>query len=302
MNPQPDILSVVIPVYNGGEYLKEAIDSVLSQTYKEFELIILNDGSTDNSEEIILSYDDSRIVYVKHENIGLSKTLNKGIQLAKGVYIARMDADDVCLPTRFEKQIEYLLKNPETVLLGGGIIRMDKDGKELAYDIPYIGSSVIKKVLLNKGNAFKHPTVIFKKDVAIELGGYDEEINCFFEDYYLWSKMVNRGLIVNNLKIPVLKYRITPGSIMSSGHNEEFIKMTIRVANTEKFSDEDMSLISQKKNDNKAKETAALYEQRMQGEKNSTRARVLNSIASVIGINNTFKLFSNLKYLISQTR
>lgn len=102
------LVSVVLPAYNAELYLKEAIDSVLSQTFTDFELIILNDGSIDRTEEIILSYNDSRIVYVKNEkNLGLIGTLNKGINLAKGKYIARMDADDICLPERFKNRLIF---------------------------------------------------------------------------------------------------------------------------------------------------------------------------------------------------
>ena len=108
------MISVILPAYNAEKFLREAIDSILGQTYKNFELIVLNDGSTDRTEDIILAYDDPRIRYVKNEkNLKLIKTLNKGIDLAKGEYIARMDADDISLPRRFEIEVNYLQEHSD---------------------------------------------------------------------------------------------------------------------------------------------------------------------------------------------
>ena len=107
------LISVILPVYNGSLYLKESIDSILNQTYTNFELIIINDGSKDNSEEVIKSYNDDRIKYLSQENRGLAATLNIGIKLTNGIYIARMDQDDISLPERFKKQIFLSLPNYE---------------------------------------------------------------------------------------------------------------------------------------------------------------------------------------------
>src|SRR4051812_15533497 len=111
-------ISVLLPVYNAEPYLKEAIDSVLQQTFADFELIIINDGSKDRSADIIKSYTDKRILFIDQENIGLSATLNKGIALARGEYIARQDNDDISRPERFRKQVTYLDAHPRTMLLG----------------------------------------------------------------------------------------------------------------------------------------------------------------------------------------
>ena len=103
------LISVILPAYNAEQYIKESIDSILTQSLRDFELIIINDGSLDKTEDLILSYSDNRIIYIKNEkNLGLIKTLNKGVSYAKGSYIVRMDADDVCMPNRFEKQVEFL--------------------------------------------------------------------------------------------------------------------------------------------------------------------------------------------------
>ena len=106
-------VSVVMPAYNAAKYIKEAIDSILAQTYRDFEFIIVNDGSTDNTKEIILSYSDPRIVYIENEqNSGICVTLNKGLDAAKGRYIVRMDSDDIALPQRLEVQVRYMDANP----------------------------------------------------------------------------------------------------------------------------------------------------------------------------------------------
>ena len=112
------VISVILPVYNAERFLREAIDSVLKQTFVDFEFIILNDGSTDKTEDIILSYKDPRIRYVKNEkNLKLIKTLNKGVDMARGKYIARMDADDISLPERFEKEVAYLEAHPDVAVV-----------------------------------------------------------------------------------------------------------------------------------------------------------------------------------------
>ncbi len=110
------LISVILPVYNSEAYIRESIDSILNQSYSNFEFLILNDGSSDNSEEIILSYKDPRIKYHKHPNCGLAGTLNKGLELSKGELIARQDQDDISLPQRFEKQVNFLINFNKCVL------------------------------------------------------------------------------------------------------------------------------------------------------------------------------------------
>ena len=116
-------ISVLMPAYNAEKYIGEAIESILNQTYKDFEFIIINDGSIDRTEDIILSYDDPRIIYLKNkENSGIVASLNNGLKQAKGQYVARMDADDISLPTRFEKQLQYMESNQHIFVLGTSLI------------------------------------------------------------------------------------------------------------------------------------------------------------------------------------
>jgi glycosyltransferase involved in cell wall biosynthesis len=231
-------LSVLLPVYNAELYLKEAIDSVLAQSYGDFEFIIINDGSTDNSLRIIKSFSDPRIVLLDQENQGLARSLNNGLRVAQGKFIARMDADDVAYVDRFDIQLKYLDLNPAVKLVGSAIEIIDKDGNSVCIDPPYTGSSFLKKFIKKLGNPFKHPTVIFDREVAIALGGYDEKIEKYFEDYFLWSKIAAKNDI-EILKNVLLKYRITPGSIMSSVKNKEFSEFMIMIINKKVFLSED---------------------------------------------------------------
>ena len=122
-------ISVIMPAYNAEKYIKEAIDSILSQTFQDFELIVLNDCSKDSTEQIILSYTDDRVVYLKNEvNMGVAATLNRGLAVAGGEYIARMDADDISHPERFRKQARYLDAHPEVAVLGSNLECFNDDG------------------------------------------------------------------------------------------------------------------------------------------------------------------------------
>lgn len=187
------MVSVIMPVYNGEKYLNEAIDSILNQTYTDFEFIILNDGSTDKTEEIILSYDDLRIVYVKNEeNLQIVKTLNKGIALAKGKYIARMDADDISLPERFEKQMTFMKNNPDIDVCGTW---MKTIGYKKDYLINYPISHNEIKSFMFFNSPMSHPTIFTKKSFYDEYQ-YSDEFNKV-EDYHLWFRAVNTHIFAN---------------------------------------------------------------------------------------------------------
>src|SRR5690606_5635129 len=121
------LVTVLMPAFNPGKYLPEAIESILSQTYSDFEFLIINDGSTDDTLEVIKSYKDSRIRLISRENKGLINTLNEGIDAASGQLIARMDADDICLSTRLEKQVKFFDEHPDHVLVGAEANVVDKE-------------------------------------------------------------------------------------------------------------------------------------------------------------------------------
>jgi len=212
------LVSVIMPVYNGGLYLNEAIQSILKQTYSDFEYIIINDGSTDNSEEIILYYHDPRIVYVKNEqNLGLIQTLNKGITLVKGKYIARMDCDDISLPTRFEKQINFLEENKDYGLCGSQYCKL-KNRKLKRKRIP-CSDGIIKAQLLFSC-PIAHPTVMLRTDVLVNNKlKYSNDFPSS-EDYHLWTEFAKVTKLAN-LTAVLLYYRIHGNQITQRLINEK---------------------------------------------------------------------------------
>jgi glycosyltransferase involved in cell wall biosynthesis len=131
MRKQEPLISVVMPVYNAAQYLREAIDSILNQTFRDFEFIIINDGSTDRSLEIIQSYNDDRIRLINQKNTGLAKALNNGIAIAKSDFIARMDADDISIPERLTSQFSFLESNVDVVAVGSNAEVIDKEGNHV---------------------------------------------------------------------------------------------------------------------------------------------------------------------------
>lgn len=206
MNTHNDILvSVVMPVYNGALYLKEAIDSILSQTYTNLELIIINDGSTDNSNEIILSYNDPRIRYIVNEkNMGICITLNRGLDAAKGKYIARMDCDDISVPERLQMQVEYMEKHPSIGAIGADIIVFGEGIKERLFNFEH-DLNCCKAGLLFQ-TCFAHPVVMIRKSTLDKYDlRYDDEYRGL-EDFQLWYRISRYAQLIN-LPYPLLNYR-----------------------------------------------------------------------------------------------
>ncbi len=200
------LISVIMPVYNSQKYLAKAIESILNQTYKNFEFIIINDGSNDGSVEIIKKYmkKDKRIVLIdRKENKGIVYSLIEGINQARGEFIARMDADDVSLPKRFETQIEYMIKNNLDVC--GSFIQFLRKGiKERVVAFP-ITHKDIKYTLLFV-NAFSHPTVMFKRKVFQKIN-YNLDYE-HAEDYKLWCDILgNTDFKIGNVPEILLYYR-----------------------------------------------------------------------------------------------
>lgn len=198
------LISVILPVYNAQEYLKESIDSILNQTYKNFEFIIINDGSIDKSEEIVLSYNDSRIKYFSQKNLGLAGTLNVALNYATGIYIARQDQDDISHKERLQKQVDYLEKNPSILLLGTRAKIFSSSQKNYGYHNHATHPAELKFDLLFD-NPFVHSSVMFKKQVINEIGNYNTD-KSFFEDYELWSRFSAKGSVAN-LKDVLVDYR-----------------------------------------------------------------------------------------------
>lgn len=186
-------VSILLPVYNGEQYLTEALDSVLSQSYTHFELLIINDASTDNTQDILDAYagKDNRItLYNNGSNFGVAKSLNILLKQAKGSYIARIDADDIWLPGKLEKQIIYLESHPGIYLLGTAKQTIDEQGKLLKGKEKSIFSPEdIKKNIL-KGNLFCHSSVVFRREILDTIGYYNENYKNT-EDYEYWLRVIS---------------------------------------------------------------------------------------------------------------
>ena len=198
-------ISVVMPAYNAEKYIKEAIDSILGQTFGDFELIIINDCSTDSTENIILSYSDSRIVYLKNEkNMGVAATLNRGLQAARGEYIARMDSDDIALSQRLEKQLQHMKRNGDVIVCGSNFIPFHDSGDLPVSCVPEEDGQI--KTFLLFGSPFAHPTVMIRASVLKETGLCYDVAYEKVEDYYFWMQLSRCGKFAN-LNEPLLRYR-----------------------------------------------------------------------------------------------
>ncbi len=242
------LVSVIMPLYNAEAYLREAIDSILAQRYSHFELLILNDGSSDASEEICLSYKDPRIRYHAHKNIGLAGTLNKGLALSTGKYIARQDQDDVAHCERFEKQVAYLEAHQEVLLLGTRA-NVFSDTQDFIKRHDHATHPALLKFDLLFDNPFVHSTVMFRKKDIDLVGGYTTD-RSYFEDYELWSRFAERGDVAN-LPDVLLEYRHhEKGLSKSTNYFKEDAVLNQSLLNME-------SLMGQKKE--VYQELAALY-------------------------------------------
>lgn len=193
------LVSVIIPTYNRKKYVVKAIDSVLNQTYKNIEIIVIDDGSTNGTDKIIseLSKKNSKIVFLRNEtNLGFVKTLNKAISGARGKYIARIDDDDLWRDKdKLTKQVEFLENNREYILTGGGVVKINKSGGEIIRYLLPEKDKTIRKIILSS-NPFIHSSVIFLRDIWEKAGGYKEEFG-FFADWELWLSMGRFGKLYN---------------------------------------------------------------------------------------------------------
>lgn len=220
-------ISVVMPVYNAEQYLDKAIQSILNQSYSDFEFIIINDGSLDSSLKIIKKFkrQDKRIFLIDKDNGGIVEALNQGLRIAKGKYIARMDGDDVAYLNRFEEQIKVFENNPQIDLVYTDTMLIDKNGDVVCDS----WRPDLEKTLLNlKINTFvPHPTVMFNKNTVLKLGGYTQK-RPHAEDLDLWLRMLNHGCKFFYLKKTLLNYRLNPNSVRANTSENYWYKVATR--------------------------------------------------------------------------
>jgi glycosyltransferase involved in cell wall biosynthesis len=202
-------VSVILPVYNCEQYILESVQSVLNQSFFDFELLIIDDCSTDNTLAIINEFKDSRIkLILKEKNTGYTDSLNYAISIAKGQYIARMDGDDICLPNRFEKQVAFLDENPKIILCGSAIQII---GTSTILRHPTIYEDI--KIKLCFGNSFYHPSVMGRIEV-FQANPYDKTYEPA-EDYDLWTRIAFQGELAN-LEEVLLWYRVHENQVSTA--------------------------------------------------------------------------------------
>jgi glycosyltransferase involved in cell wall biosynthesis len=231
------IVSVVMPVFNGERYLRESVESILNQSWRDFEFIIVDDGSTDASAGIIDSYNDPRIVRERfRDNRGLIAALNQGLQIARGRYVARHDADDVALPQRLQTQVRFLDSQSDVVILGSAYIEIDEMGKPVKrVRMPEDSPSLRWHSIFQ--NPFAHSTIMFRRENVLEIGSYACGSDAtHVEDYELWLRLIWARKSALNMKEPLVRWRLNSQSVsrtFASQQGENFREM-VR-ANLRKF-------------------------------------------------------------------
>jgi len=206
-------ISVIMPVYNTKEeYLREAIESILNQTYTDFELIIINDGSTNNSEDVIKSYTDERIRYIKQDNQGAAGSRNNGIKAAIGEYIAIMDSDDISYPNRLEEEVKFLDGHPDYAIVGSSAEIFPRTKMWINVEEPRILDFI-------RECNFVHSTVMYRRKLFIENGYTYDLMMPPTEDYDLWSKIILKEKAYNIQK-PLVRYRLEGQGISSTNKNK----------------------------------------------------------------------------------
>ena len=194
------MISVLMPVYNGRDYLRPAIDSLLNQTFKDFEIVLVNDGSTDDSQEIIDSYNDPRIVPIMQKNQGVARSLNKGLKVAKGKYVRRHDADDISTPDSFQRQVHFLENHPDYVMVCNQQAFMTSNGKvAMNYRLPnnkYFGGKSYRDLTLDdfkpdRASPVVHGTACYRRQEVLDMGCYRPEF-IVSEDNDLWMRLLEK--------------------------------------------------------------------------------------------------------------
>lgn len=219
---QPPAVSVLLPVYNARRYVARAIESMLGQTFGDFELLIVDDGSSDGSLEIARQYADRdrRVRVTTRPNRGISATRNELLRAAAGELVAAMDSDDVALPQRLALESAFLRANPEVVCVGGSYRIVDGDGRLIHRGFPVAeGDEEIQRLLLAGHCSLHQPTVMFRRIPALRVGGYDERM-AVAADFDLWLRLGEVGALAN-LPDPVLDYRIHGHSISDQSHEKQ---------------------------------------------------------------------------------
>lgn len=217
-------MSVVTTVYNCEKYIEESIQSILDQTFEDFEFFIINDGSTDRTVEKISQFRDPRIIVLNHDsNKKIPFRRNEGIDLARGKYIAIHDGDDMSLPHRLEEEVRFLEKNDHIFCLGSHAVKVDEDSYEIGtmfYPPPH-HNGILAKFIYGYTNPMIDPTTMFRKEDFDQLGGYstDERVSTV-PDFDLWVRALISDRLFANLMVPLIRYRMNPDGVTSNKRKE----------------------------------------------------------------------------------
>jgi glycosyltransferase involved in cell wall biosynthesis len=220
------LISIVMPVYNGGRFLVDAIASIIEQSLHDWELICVNDGSTDDSLSLLdwFADEDSRLRIINQPNLGIVAALNGGCAIARAPLICRMDCDDVALPDRLEKQATFMRKNPTCTVVGGAILEIDKDSDPLGVSrLPQHHDEIVDRLLHRRTGHF-HPTTMIRAEALEAVGGYRKKFQ-WIEDHDLWLRLARRGTLAN-LPDPLLCYRQHAGSVCWQRSAEQRVLMS----------------------------------------------------------------------------
>ncbi|PYM91385.1 MAG: hypothetical protein DME04_19060 [Candidatus Rokuibacteriota bacterium] len=219
------VVSVLMSVHDGAPWVRAAVESVLEQTLGDLEVIVIDDGSTDTTPDVLASLRDPRLVVERREHAGLTRSLNRALGLARAPLVARLDADDVALPERLARQRAFLVTYPEVGLLGTGAREVDVIGRELAVVRPPLDDAAIRQALI-RANPFVHSSVMMRRTIVDLAGGYDESLPVA-QDYDLWMRM-SRLTRLANLPEPLVIRRLAPGRV-SAVRDDDRLRAEARV-------------------------------------------------------------------------
>jgi glycosyltransferase involved in cell wall biosynthesis len=212
-------VTVILSVFNGSSHFRESVESILSQTLDDIELILIDDGSTDDTPGVIAGLKDQRINAVRHEkSVGLTRSLNEGLQLARGKYIARQDSDDISLPDRLKRQYSFLEEHPELILTGCGAEIIYDNGRKASSFVPVTDPDKLVKGFSQKCQIF-HPSIMFRNSRGIS---YRDKF-VYSQDYDLYLRLLTQGEKIANMPDILIKYRLSPGAISYAKRAHQFL-------------------------------------------------------------------------------
>ena len=283
------MVTVLMPVYNGEKYLVESIESVLNQTYKNFELLIIDDFSNDQSVKIIKSFNDKRIQIIQNpKNLGQSITMNIGLQLARGIYIARLDQDDLCQKERLKKQLEFLLKYDYSIV-GSWVIKINKNSKIIGYyHHPTNNEEIVNAMGIN--SALAHSSVMMRKKDILSIGGYSEKYKIVM-DWDLWIRAIKHGFKIGNIAEYLISARM---------HNEQAMNSILGKRNLQKeiniIMRNSVSLITNKSNYNAYLGWKYYYKILLSNQSLNRFSSVLQFILNILNFRGLFEFIKLIIY------